>query len=96
MPRCAFESGTFDSDNWMCGTLIALRDLGEEKRAYNSDHSALVLSGPEDSCSFILLYWYKNRGRTESALVWDGQTPTPLTLAEAEAALHPGRQAHPQ
>jgi hypothetical protein len=84
-PKCAFESGVFDTDNWMCATMNALRDKAEDNRVYNNDQSGALL--PDGEGSYIVLSWYKNRGRTEGAWVFDESDLERLTLENAEALL---------
>jgi hypothetical protein len=84
-PKCAFESGVFDTDNWMCATMNALRDKAEDNRVYNNEQSGALL--PDGEGSYIVLSWYKNRGRTEGAWVFDESDIEPLTLENAEALL---------
>jgi hypothetical protein len=84
-PVCAFPNGRFVTRNWMCATMGALRDVAAESAAYSDDQYAALL--PWDG-SFVLLGWYKSRGRTEVARVI---TPAAqvrwLTLKQAEAFL---------
>jgi hypothetical protein len=85
-PECGFESGTFDPDhNWACATMMKLRDLAEERRAWSDDQSASVIPLPDGA--FIFLGWYKNRGRTETAAVLEDERWRPLTLEDAESAI---------
>jgi len=71
----------------------ALRVLAEPRTVWNDDQNAALLPVPEErynhpSGYFLVLGWYKNRGRTEDAfLMGDAMEPTPLTLEVAEAIL---------
>jgi|APSaa5957512576_1039674.scaffolds.fasta_scaffold87309_2 hypothetical protein len=89
-PICAFETGTFDSNNWNCATMNALRNLTEA--VHNEDHNACLLRGALNA-DFVTLVWYKRRGTTNQALAFsDEAPPQPLTLNEAEAILE---RTHP-
>jgi hypothetical protein len=91
-PKCGFPQGVFDEGNWNCATLNALRDLVDETRALWSEdqYAALILLDGD----FIVLGWYKHRGRTEEAwLMSDGMQP--LTLDDAERFLA-AYTPHPQ
>src|SRR5512143_2222550 len=70
--RCAFdEAGLFTGDNWTCGTMLALRDLvrdpftgGSICQANDSSVGVIPIPGwDRDERGFILLEWYKHRGR---------------------------------
>ena len=84
-PKCAFETGVFNPDNWNCATANALRDIVKaDNWNNNDDQHACLITGAEDSLH-VLLHWYKNRGRTEGAwmVTIEGEMK-PLTLTEAE------------
>lgn len=86
-PTCAFTRGYFSSNNWACATMLALRDLTEDTTAvWNDDHHAGLLPIPDGE--FLFMRWYKNRGRTDVAVVldYDGVRRT-LTIEEAEHIL---------
>lgn len=85
-PKCAFENGIFNGDNWQCATMNALRDLCEEYAHWNEDQNADIICASEDAeCTHVVLTWYKRRGRTEGAwMLFDDKPPEPLTLEEAE------------
>lgn len=98
-PTCAFTAaGHFDTNNWNCATMSELRALvyGEGHdgrgcaRVYGCDESVGVIPcEPDDDCGFIVLVWYKDRGRTDAAFhVASGDPHTaPLTLALAERTI---------
>jgi hypothetical protein len=89
-PNCGFKTGLFDSDNWNCATLNALREAAATKnqRVYGDDVSCATLWTGFDMNAFVVLTWYKNRGRTTGAVVVsDHNLPVPLRLKVAEAAL---------
>lgn len=91
--RCAFPNGVFVSENWNCETMNRLRILEEDQIDSNVCHSedqkaVLLDTDPEsDPCKFVLLCWYKNRGRTDQAFLLGGEGTQPLTIRAAEATL---------
>jgi len=97
-PKCAFEEGEFSSDNWNCATMNELRAIAEEREVWNQDQYCSIIPVPEseDDCGeFLVLGWYKHRGKTEAAWVIDEDwAPTRLDLPMAERILE-GRRAMP-
>ena len=91
--RCAFESGVFSAENWQCETLNKLRIIEEgqfeSNVVYNDDHSAVLIAmdSEKDHGLFLLLTWYKNRGKTDHALIVGANGVHPLTLEAAEETL---------
>lgn len=94
--KCAFNTGAFSPDNWNCETMNALRPQYDDKQIgcgapcsttlWNEDQNACLVSTGEGT--YILLSWYKNRGRTEGAWSFYGESaPELLTLELAEALL---------
>lgn len=101
-PKCAFVTGVFSPDNWMCATANALRDACHEKghaQRWSDDsigYVPLPEAMPEES-GFLLLLWYKDRGCT-SNIQWmqeDFATSRPVTLELAERALNALGAAQP-
>ncbi len=90
-PICGFEtSNYFDADNWNCATLNRLRDIAERRGTISiiEDTSLAVLPiMAEDLDGWIVLSWYKSRGRTSSARFMFDMTDIPLTIEIAELAL---------
>jgi len=100
-PRCAFESGVFSTDNWRCATMSRLRGIAEKRgsseRDDNScasigyvplDNDYVPMDAPEMDAGYIVMTWYKDRGRKGQALImWDDEESRPLTLREAEEAI---------
>ena len=95
--------GAFQSDNWRCATACMLRDLAEERefgsgerngsdrtvalrRDYETQQSLAVFVLP-GAGKFVILGWYKSRGRTEIGLTVEEGESRPLTFDEAEAVL---------
>ena len=85
-PKCAFPDGVFNTDNWNCATMNELRGLCEESYCYNNDQYAALLEGA--GCDFVLLTWYKHRGRTNGAYQLTDNACTPLTIKEAEEVIY--------
>lgn len=71
----------------------ALRDRAEELRTTFRDDMAAASIGyvpleTDDYSGYVVMTWYKDRGRTGNALiVWDDEEPRPLTEEDALAAL---------
>ena len=86
-PKCGFETDTFSSENWNCASIGRLRELADERSVYNEDQYCSIIPIP-DSCEFIVLCWYKRRGRTESAIVMSDSGASPLTIDVVEAVLN--------
>ena len=92
---CAFKSkrldAEFNPDNWNCGTMNALREaahkFGSSDGLRWDDQSSGVVPVPADVADrvgCIALTWYKNRGRTEGAVVlFENNKTIPLTLGMA-------------
>lgn len=82
-PRCAFgEGGVFRSDNWQCAGLSPLRDDATMGELWNNDQNASLLRIGDDTGCFIVLSYYKHRGRTEGAWLVDQSEMRPLTIAD--------------
>lgn len=79
-PRCAFINGVFDSDNWNCATMNILRELLCSNIVFSEEEKCGVI--PFNGW-FIILFWYKNRGRTNQALIKDEGGVRTLTLEDA-------------
>lgn len=94
-PECAFPRGWFEKENWNCATMNILRTQAERTTAYTSDDRVAVLSMPaqdDKDSGFILLAWYKNRGRTDLAILFEpmakgGPRLSPLKLEDVETRL---------
>ena len=83
-PVCAFESGKFSEVNWNCATMNELRDKADVTWG-NDDQNASII--PIENGQFIILSWYKNRGRTEGAWIIDEGECKKLTIKEADKAI---------
>jgi len=84
-PQCAFVGGVFSKDNWNCATMNALRDVAESNAVWSEDQWVGVV--PCEG-SFVILTWYKRRGRTDKAwkLSLDSELSI-LTLKDCEEVL---------
>jgi len=95
-PKCAFETGTFNTDNWNCATMNILRNIAGEDREHpiegcyyrrddleNATIGVIPCRG--DTQGYLVMSWYKRRGKTGQAVIMvDGHEPSKLTLAEAQ------------
>jgi len=88
-PKCAFESGVFDPHNWNCATMNALREKAEEyELMYRDDMGAGSIGVIPFKFGYIVVTWYKNRGRTGNALImYTDEKERPLTEGLARLAL---------
>jgi len=87
-PTCAFlNNEEFDPDNWNCATMNALRALEElpQSRRWCCDDQSLLVFPLEGE--FLILSWYKNRGRTDGAWTLYSDLIEPLSLEAAERVL---------
>lgn len=95
-PKCAFQVDQFSTANWMCATMNVLRDLADKNQGdvgefgtyklRHCDHSfaALPFTDRDGVERFIVLSWYKSRGRTGQAWVFtENDPPVPLTYEAA-------------
>ena len=80
-PQCAFEDGIFNADNWNCATMNELRAIAENiSISYRHDPNAASFGAVPFESGFIVMTWYKNRGKTGNAQVmWDDEPTKPLT-----------------
>ena len=90
--KCAFKNSKFSSDNWNCETMNRLRDLviddydgekGEGKCLWNEDQKCGIYAIPETG-EFLVLSWYKRRGRTDGAWIVNESEVRNLTLKDAK------------
>jgi len=80
-PRCAFESNKFDNDNWNCATMNKLRsiasvDYGNRTTFWSRDDIisasigvVKILDDTLPQVGWIVMTWYKSRGKTGQAIV---------------------------
>jgi len=80
-PKCAFENGVFDSDNFRCATMGILRDISNPTWCDGQYASLIPIV---DEGRYVVLSWYKQRGRTEGAWVLEDTEIKPLQLCVAE------------
>jgi hypothetical protein len=107
-PKCAFETSVFDPKNWNCATMNKLRSIAsafdpDSLPAYQSfgwstrfcDISLAVITVSESDNygeRFVVLSWYKERGRTGQAWVFcEDAEPERLTLEMAEIVIKQNR-----
>lgn len=85
--ECAFKSEVFSNDNWNCETMIELRNYAENAEVvrYSSDQNLATI--PLGEGRFMLIGWYKRRGRTEYGVIFDESETGSLCRDEAEAFL---------
>lgn len=89
-PReCAFTGYAFSDDNWNCATMNTLRALVEQEglRVYGEDESLGVIRCPDSIGGFLVLSWYKDRGRTSVAQFVSSMGVEPLTLTIADTVI---------
>lgn len=79
-PRnCAFDLGEgFNPDNWNCATVALAREHAYDLRWNDLSTAIIPLMGVsgEFEGEVLILRYYKDRGCTDSAIVWDGVTVT--------------------
>lgn len=97
--KCAFANplSVFSEDNWFCATMLALRqgkvmapeckyqedELPDQR--WNADEHAVAI--PDGEGAFLIISWYKRRGRTQFARYLKDNTMRVLYLSDAERAL---------
>jgi len=89
-PKCAFESGTFNMDNWNCATMNELRDIaGEIGLNYRNGLDSASFGAVPFEEGYIVMTWYKSRGKTGNAQVMhDNEPAKPLTEEIALQAIN--------
>lgn len=86
-PRCAFTRVEFSSQNWNCATANTLRELTRENVIYNDDQHCGVKS-IMDYADFLIVTWYKNRGKVDGIWLMKNDKIWPINIFEAEAIIH--------
>lgn len=92
-PKCAFTDGRFNRDNWNCATMNKLREIADANGLSDRDDMAAGSFGAvpfegDDYSGYIVMTWYKSRGKTGNALVmWDDEPVRELTEADAREAI---------
>jgi hypothetical protein len=101
-PRCAFrEDGTFDPENWACASMLELREVAKRLEVHCRDDQAAASIGAvpfegETYTGYIVMSWYKERGRTGRAvLMWDDEPLQELNRQMAEEAIEYWRTRWP-
>lgn len=95
-PKCAFVSGIFSGENWNCATANAIRYLVQGdgfgtvpagvSASFSNDTTALLVPVDIGEYEFLLVSWYKRRGRT-AVIATVGNEASPLELALAEEVI---------
>ncbi|KMM63429.1 hypothetical protein ACH95_00955 [Bacillus glycinifermentans] len=103
-PVCAFENGVFSPKNWNCATMSKLRRLSEGLGNSDRDDDSCGSIGYvplsdnyapatyEGYGGYIVMMWYKERGRVGHALFMTDEGAEPLTLEHAEIAIRTGER----
>lgn len=90
-PICAWEDNHPLSDNWNCATLIRLRNVAIERGwVINLEDVSLATIPVDDDdhgYGWVVLSWYKSRGRTGTALFVNDDKYQELTESDAIACL---------
>lgn len=98
-PVCAFENGVFSPKNWNCATMSKLRRLSEGLGNSGRDDDSCGSIGYvplsdnyapatyEGYGGYIVMMWYKERGRVGNALFMTDEGAEPLTIEHAEIAI---------
>ncbi|MCK9571603.1 hypothetical protein M0R72_21815 [Candidatus Pacearchaeota archaeon] len=85
--KCAFPNGVFSADNWNCATVAKLRSVANRNaltKTIEDSHFAVIPMYPD---GWIVLSWYKERGRMSQAMLVNDDVREPLTLQLAMAAI---------
>jgi hypothetical protein len=88
--KCAFDdAGQFTPNNWRCATMDKLRDLAREwGYTCRDDDYAGSIGVIASYDGYIVMTWYKQRGKVGSAVVMADDEPTALlSLKVAEDAV---------
>lgn len=93
-PVCAFDTaGKFNASNWNCATMNKLREIadGYGLRIRHDMAAASIGCVPfegDDYSGYIVMTWYKDRGRTGNAFIaWDAEPVREFTYTDAVAAI---------
>jgi len=79
-PKCAFTPlGNYNKDNWECQTMVKLRQL-EDHHDWNDDESIGIV---KISNGYLVMTYYKGRGRTGNAMIMCDDEMRELTLNDA-------------
>jgi hypothetical protein len=86
-PICAWEDGHPLSDNWNCATLVKLRNVAIERGFVKNLEDVSLATIPVDDDDYgygwVVLSWYKSRGRTGTALFVSDEKYHELTEHDA-------------
>ena len=91
--RCAFPGGhptsRLSSDNWNCATMNQARDFAKKSPSGSltcSDGQSLFVLPLQDG-EWLMMSWYKTRGRTDACFIFDGDGVIDINLSSLRAAL---------
>jgi hypothetical protein len=86
-PICAWEELHVLSDNWNCATLNKLRNIAIDRGFVTNIEdvscATIPIDDDEGGYGWIVLSWYKSRGRTGTALFVNDDQYHELTEKEA-------------
>lgn len=77
-PKCAFEGKVFNKDNWNCAAMNKLRSIAEDNTVVLRDSDENIGIIPYDGV-FLVITWYKNRGRCGNAKIMQDEEESVLT-----------------
>lgn len=98
-PICAFsnEERIFSPDNWSCATIDKVREIiykrHEDKICYSNDNQLVVIGisevkiEEESIGDFLVVGWYKQRGKTDTLYIIEGESIHVPSLEEVEVIL---------
>lgn len=89
-PKCAFENGVFSPDNWNCATMSKLRAISEKldlTMIHNDVGFGVVPFDGENFHGYIVMTWYKNRGKVSNAQLMNDDNVVELTEEMALEAI---------
>jgi len=91
-PKCAFETDTFDRNNWNCATVGLIRRICDEsqrgvnyQQCEDQNYTTVTVNHIEGLNGALALWvsWYKRRGRTDAMwLLFENDPPREPTEQE--------------
>lgn len=85
------ESPSWNGLNWNCHTMLALRESADEHNLVTVDQENHIATLPyqsdSDGIGFIVITWYKQRGRTERAVFISDSCVRTITEQDALTCL---------
>jgi hypothetical protein len=86
-PVCGFPDGIFNANNWNCATLNSLRDIAKRIGTVQGMNDCYIAIIPIIDEGWIILSWYKDRGKTSTARFMIDTVNISLDLCMAEKAI---------